>query len=153
MVEVVIVKKFALTHDRSTFPDDPSLWGTIEHIAPGVHDFHPEMAEHWFVVAHSDHPVMSPPMAGTPEFAAQEAARIARRKMVETVLEQQAHEAGRTVKEQAMETGQVAQDEEDAHAAAAVLAEEQAKEAAVAEAARTGTKPALPQRRGGPPAA
>lgn len=55
---VTIVKEFTLTHQD----------GTPEIIPPGTYDFEPELADHWYVMAHSDQAKPVRPRPGMPSY-------------------------------------------------------------------------------------
>lgn len=55
---VTIIKEFTLTHQD----------GTPEIIPPGTYDFEPELADHWYVMAHSDQAKPVRPRPGMPSY-------------------------------------------------------------------------------------
>lgn len=147
MVAVTIVKAFTLTHDQTT---DITRKGQDEYIPVGVHDFPEEMANHWYVAAHSDHPPVSNPRPGTPEYGAQQAAAMRRRKLIEMAIEQEAIEAGQKVKQDSVLSGRIAEVEEQVQAEEQAQHEEGQDQAARDEAVRSGRRVALPQRHRAP---
>lgn len=172
MPTVNIVKPFTFTHTFIRHPedpdkvlhattDDPLMHGKDEFVPVGVHDLSPEMADHWFVQAHSDKPPFTLPKPGTPEYGAYQARALRRRQMVEASIEQEAHLAANAVRSDALQSGRVAENEEQAQAEEAEVDKNVAEAAAANEAARAGRRvasPVLPQRRGAaaaepPPAA
>lgn len=89
MKNVQIVKAFTLTHDD----------GSLERFNPGVYELEDNIAEHWYVVAHSNNPGPFRPAAGTPEYAKEEARKAARRKVLDAAIEEVAEvEAAETMK-------------------------------------------------------
>lgn len=82
MKRVTIIQAFTLTLDN----------GSTQRINAGTHEMEDDIADHWYVIAHSDNPGYSPPKVGTPEYAREAAKKIARAKLIEAAVEQAAQE-------------------------------------------------------------
>jgi hypothetical protein len=59
MPQVTIVKPFTFLHND----------GRLEPIGPGTYDMEPELADHWYVQAHSDQAKPAMPKPGMPSYA------------------------------------------------------------------------------------
>lgn len=158
MPTVTIVKPFTFTHsfvrdpqanDGSPHPamsttDDPGMHAKDEFIPIGVHNLPDAMANHWYVQAHTDKPPMVMPRPGTPEYAGHQIAAARRRQMVEAAIEQEAQEAAAKIRQDAMLSGRIAENEEQAQAESREQDEVAAQATAENEAARTGRRVASP---------
>lgn len=146
MVAVTIVKSFTLTHDETTDPS-LSLKGTDQFIPVGVHDFPDEVANHWYVQAHSDNPPLARPKPGTPQYAEQQAKAARRRALVEAAIEMEGEQAKAKVIQDAHLTGRIAEAEEQVHEETMEQEAAAEEESAKNEAVRTGTRIPAPRRR------
>jgi hypothetical protein len=64
--------------------------GKLMKLEPGDHDLPAEIADHWFILAHTDNPPKSDPPVGTPEYAVMLAKKKAQQKIFEAAIAQQA---------------------------------------------------------------
>jgi hypothetical protein len=76
---ITIIKAFTLT-----FND-----GKQQRFEPGAYDLEPDVADHWYVKAHSNKPPKVTPPVGTPEYAHAAARKVARRRVIEAAAEEQ----------------------------------------------------------------
>lgn len=72
--------------------------GTQLKLTPGEHDLPPEIADHWFVLAHSDKAPQVDPPPGTPAYAQEMQRRAARDRLLAMSLEQEAEVAAQKVR-------------------------------------------------------
>jgi hypothetical protein len=82
MKSVHIVMPFTLTLND----------GSQRKFTPGVVELEDDIAEHWYVRAHSQNPPRIPPAAGTPEYAQEQARSAARRRLLDAAAEEAARE-------------------------------------------------------------
>ena len=85
MKTVKIVKQFILQHNDKA--------RTRELIRPGEHQFEDDVADHWWVRAHSDNPPKAEPKRGTPEYAFAQARAAAEEQQLHTAVERAAEDA------------------------------------------------------------
>jgi hypothetical protein len=102
MAEVNIVKSFMLSLED----------GSQRLIHAGKNFFENEVAEHWYVKAHSDNPPDPVVTAGTPEFAQQQAAYNARQRILNAATEQSRMDAANAVGKEARDQHLAAAQEE-----------------------------------------
>lgn len=87
MKQVTIVKPFTFTHDS----------GKMQEFKIGVHELDDDVAEHFYVKAHSNTPPFVEPQVGTPEAAKLAAQRVQRRRIIEAAMAEEADDARRRV--------------------------------------------------------
>lgn len=66
--------------------------GSQQKLQAGRHELDEDVADHWFVRAHSDNPPAPQLKAGTPEYAMAAAKERQRRKIVDAAVEEAAEE-------------------------------------------------------------
>lgn len=160
MPSVNIVKPFTFTHtfvpdrkadDGSVHPqlsttDQPQMHGKEEFFPAGTHEMSEAMANHWYVLAHTDNPPQVPPKPGTPEYGARQAAAERRRLIVQASIEQEASLAAADIRQDALASGRFAEVEEQVAAEEQEHAQKAAEDREKNDAARTGRRAAMPRR-------
>lgn len=90
MKQVNIITPFTLTLEG----------GRQQKFTTGLYELEDELADHWYVRAHSDKAPPPRPPVGTPEYAQQEARKRARRRILDAAIEDAAQDEYKGVDEE-----------------------------------------------------